>query len=249
MIVGPDGAAWVTDGGLNAIVRVDDRTHRVRRFPLPTSSYANLNTATFDRRGILWFTGQSGIYGRVDPRTGRVRVLVGAARHRPVRDHDDAVGRGLLRVARRQPHRADRHANGPGDGDPAAAARPGRAARLVRLEGADLGERVERGQGRALRAADAPLARVASAGRKPAALCGLRGQPRRRLADGLRRERDRAVRPARRSGSGSCGCRRPGRRCASCSAVRASSGAPSRAPTSSWSSGPASGRCESGVSV
>ena len=74
VIVGPDGAAWVTDGGLNAIVRVDDRTHRVRRFPLPTSPYANLNTATFDRRGILWFTGQSGIYGRVDPRTGRVRV-------------------------------------------------------------------------------------------------------------------------------------------------------------------------------
>jgi virginiamycin B lyase len=74
VIVGPDGAAWVTDGGLNAIVRVDDRTHRVRRFPLPTSSYANLNTATFDRRGILWFTGQSGIYGRVDPRAGGVRV-------------------------------------------------------------------------------------------------------------------------------------------------------------------------------
>jgi virginiamycin B lyase len=74
VIVGPDGAAWVTDGGLNAIVRVDGRTHRVRRFALPRSGYANLNTATFDRRGFLWFTGQSGIYGRVDPRTGRVRV-------------------------------------------------------------------------------------------------------------------------------------------------------------------------------
>ena len=74
VIVGPDGAAWVTDGGLNAIVRVDGRTHRVRRFPLPTSRYANLNTAVFDRRGMLWFTGQSGIYGRVDPKTGRVRV-------------------------------------------------------------------------------------------------------------------------------------------------------------------------------
>jgi virginiamycin B lyase len=75
VIVGPDGAAWVTDSGLNAIVRVDSRTHRVRRFPLPGSGYANLNTATFDRRGILWFTGQSGVYGRVDPRTGRVRVF------------------------------------------------------------------------------------------------------------------------------------------------------------------------------
>ena len=73
VIVGPDGAAWVTDSGLNAIVRVDARTHQVRRFPLPTSRYANLNTATFDRRGMLWFTGQSGVYGSVDPSTGRVR--------------------------------------------------------------------------------------------------------------------------------------------------------------------------------
>jgi virginiamycin B lyase len=76
VIVGPDGAPWITDGGLNAIVRVDPRTARVRRFPLPrTSGYANLNTATFDRRGVLWFTGQSGIYGRLDPRSGRVSVF------------------------------------------------------------------------------------------------------------------------------------------------------------------------------
>jgi virginiamycin B lyase len=76
VIVGPDGAAWVTDGGLNAIVRVDARTRAVRRFPLPSSSgYANLNTATFDRRGVLWFTGQSGIYGRLDPKVGKVRVF------------------------------------------------------------------------------------------------------------------------------------------------------------------------------
>jgi virginiamycin B lyase len=76
VIVGPDGAPWITDGGLNAIVRVDPRSRRVRRFPLPASSgYANLNTATFDRRGILWFTGQSGIYGRLDPRAARMRVF------------------------------------------------------------------------------------------------------------------------------------------------------------------------------
>jgi virginiamycin B lyase len=76
VIVGPDGAPWVTDGGLNAIVRVDPGTLAVRRYPLPASSgFANLNTATFDRRGILWFTGQSGIYGRLDPRTGALRVF------------------------------------------------------------------------------------------------------------------------------------------------------------------------------
>ena len=76
VITGPDGAPWITDGGLNAIVRVDPKSRRVRRFPLPASiGYANLNTAVFDRRGILWFTGQEGIYGRLDPRTGRMRVF------------------------------------------------------------------------------------------------------------------------------------------------------------------------------
>ena len=76
VIVGPDGAAWVTDGGLNAIVRVDADSLRVRRFPLPRDRPgANLNTASFDRRGRLWFTGQAGIYGRLDPRSGRMRVF------------------------------------------------------------------------------------------------------------------------------------------------------------------------------
>ncbi|MFL5972181.1 MAG: lyase [Gaiellaceae bacterium] len=76
VIVGPDGAPWITDGGLNAIVRVEPRTGRVRRFPLPAAgAAANLNTATFDRRGVLWFTGQRGLIGRLDPKVGRVRIF------------------------------------------------------------------------------------------------------------------------------------------------------------------------------
>ncbi|MFL5287755.1 MAG: hypothetical protein ACJ8AW_43995 [Rhodopila sp.] len=75
VIVGPDGAPWVTDGGLNAILRFDPASHKTSRFPLPADrSGANLNTATFDQTGKLWFTGQSGVYGRVDPASGDVRV-------------------------------------------------------------------------------------------------------------------------------------------------------------------------------
>lgn len=75
VIIGPDGAPWITDGGQNAIVRVDPSTHEVKRFPLPEErGYTNLNTAAFDSRGILWFTGQNGIYGRLDPRSGQVTV-------------------------------------------------------------------------------------------------------------------------------------------------------------------------------
>jgi len=71
-----DGAAWLTDGGQNAIVRVDSRTRAVKVYPLPAESgYTNLNTAVFDRKGIYWFTGQSGIYGRLDPRSGEMKVF------------------------------------------------------------------------------------------------------------------------------------------------------------------------------
>jgi virginiamycin B lyase len=76
VIVGPDGAAWVTDGGQNAIVRVDAATEAVRVFPLPADRpNANLNTAAFDGRGVLWFTGQAGVYGRLDPATGAMQVF------------------------------------------------------------------------------------------------------------------------------------------------------------------------------
>jgi virginiamycin B lyase len=55
---------------------VDPATQAVQRFPLPADRRnANLNTATVDRRGILWFTGQSGVYGRLDPRTGDMQVF------------------------------------------------------------------------------------------------------------------------------------------------------------------------------
>ena len=76
VIVGPDDLVWVTDGGLNAIVSVHPVTEEVRLFPLPAgSSRANLNTATFDLDGVLWFTGQNGIYGRLDPEVGEVEVF------------------------------------------------------------------------------------------------------------------------------------------------------------------------------
>jgi virginiamycin B lyase len=74
VIVGPDSAAWVTDGGQNAIVRVDPQTNEVRSFPLPGRN-ANLNTATFDRNGILWFTGQNGVFGRLDPSSGDLKLV------------------------------------------------------------------------------------------------------------------------------------------------------------------------------
>ncbi|HYA66442.1 MAG TPA: lyase, partial [Burkholderiaceae bacterium] len=59
----------------NAIVRVDPQTKQVRKWPLPSEAAgANLNTAAFDSARRLWFTGQSGWYGRLDPVAGEIRV-------------------------------------------------------------------------------------------------------------------------------------------------------------------------------
>ncbi|HSP56457.1 MAG TPA: lyase [Dehalococcoidia bacterium] len=70
VIVGPDGKAWITDSGLNSLVRYEPFAQQVNFFPLPPGhATAALNTAVVDPQGVIWFTGQTGIIGRFDPRT------------------------------------------------------------------------------------------------------------------------------------------------------------------------------------
>jgi virginiamycin B lyase len=76
VVIGPDGAPWITEGGQNAIVRVDPSDHKVTLFKLPADEpNANLNTGVFDQTGIFWFTGQNGIYGRLEPKSGDMTVF------------------------------------------------------------------------------------------------------------------------------------------------------------------------------
>lgn len=75
VVIGPDKAAWITDGGQNAIARVDNETHKVDLFKLPADKpNANLNTGVFDKEGIYWFTGQNGVLGRLDPKSGAMKA-------------------------------------------------------------------------------------------------------------------------------------------------------------------------------
>lgn len=93
VIVGPGGLAWVTDGGLNAIVSVHPETLQVKRYPLPEDTdYANLNTATFGADGTLWFTGQSGIYGSLDPESGTMHVYQAPRGYGPYGIHHTPSG-------------------------------------------------------------------------------------------------------------------------------------------------------------
>lgn len=67
VVRGPEGKAWITDGGQNAIVRYDPESESIDVWKLPEDTgYTNLNTGAFDAEGVHWFTGQNGIYGKID---------------------------------------------------------------------------------------------------------------------------------------------------------------------------------------
>jgi virginiamycin B lyase len=72
VIVATDGAAWITDGGLNAIARFDPVAKNFTYYMLPPQRPANLNTGVFDKDGVYWFTGQNGVHGSVNPKTGKL---------------------------------------------------------------------------------------------------------------------------------------------------------------------------------
>ncbi len=75
VIVDDEGTPWVTDGGLNSIVSIDPETESVTIYPLADADAANLNTAVFDENGLLWFTGQNGVYGSLDTATGETETF------------------------------------------------------------------------------------------------------------------------------------------------------------------------------
>ena len=93
VIAAADGAPWLTDRGRNAIVRVDAKTHAVKAWKLPPDhGHVNLHSAAFDASGILWFTGQAGIYGRLDPDSGAFRLFPAPKGPGPFGMHATAQG-------------------------------------------------------------------------------------------------------------------------------------------------------------
>jgi virginiamycin B lyase len=147
VIAGPDGAAWLTDGGQNAIVRVSWPARQVKVYPLPAGTpYANLNTCAFDGDGDLWFTGQSGYVGKVDVRTGSRHSQRIPTRPRPLRHLRHTQRRHLVVLTRRQLHRTprpqDRHLKHRRTTHPT----PRRPPSLVRQQRPHLGIRMEQRQ-------------------------------------------------------------------------------------------------------
>ena len=167
VIQGPDKAAWLTDGGQNAIVRVGwpDRTVKVYRLP-PGSARANLNTAAFDGNGDLWFTGQNGVLGKLAVKTGEVTARQSPRGHGPYGICATPAGDvWYCSLAQSFIAKLDLRS-----GDP----QPGRAAGLERQPGPDLGERMEQRQPVGVRPSGHRLARMEAARPFAARICRVR---------------------------------------------------------------------------
>ena len=87
LAVDGEGIVWYTAQRDGKLGRLDPATGKVDLVPLGPNAaargYVNLNTATFDKRGRIWFTGQNGIYGRLDPKTGALQVWDAPRGHGP----------------------------------------------------------------------------------------------------------------------------------------------------------------------
>jgi len=133
VIVGPDSAAWVTEGGQNAIARVDPTTRSVRLFPLPEERRnANLNTASFDLQGVLWFYRAERHLRSTRYQNRRDGGIRRTARPRSLRHRHNAGWPSVLRLARRQLSRPNRSQDWSCYGLGAACAPSRRTARLER---------------------------------------------------------------------------------------------------------------------
>ena len=196
VIIGPDGAPWFTEGGQNAIARVDPATKKVDIYPLPKEfRNANLNTPVFDKSGVLWFTGQNGVHGRFDPKVGKVEAWRSAA-PRQLRHHRDArrTRSGSPRSSGDYIGHIDRNT---GDVTVVEPPRKGFGPRRVWSDsnGMHLGELLERRRRRPLRPGEGNLDALSDAAEQEQHLRGLCRRQGPRLGDRLARQRDPALRP------------------------------------------------------
>src|SRR5919109_1527568 len=171
----------------------------IREYPVRAGSHPH--DVAPARDGGIWYTAQAtGELGWLDPHTGRTRLTRlggGSAPHGVLVGPDGApwiTDGGLNAIVRVGLPRRIGRPQWEGRRSSPADSRTRCSAYLVGLSGPCLGERVERGQGRPLRPALSPLARVAASGREPHALRSVRRRPRQGVADRLRQRCPRPLR-------------------------------------------------------
>ena len=213
------------------------RPSRSRFTSCPARGSSTSTPPLFDKKGQVWFTGQGGVYGRLNPQTGEMQVYDAPKGTGPygitVTPNGDVY---YASLAGSYVGKIDVNTGQTTVLNPPTAG-PGRAPRLVGLEGPRLGGRMERRQGRHVRPGDQRLEGMAAPRLQAPGLRRLRRRQGQGLVHRLRRQRrHRPLRPRRRRSSTRSRCRTPRATSASSSVGPAKSGAPSPPATRSSSS-------------
>ena len=104
----PDGAPWITDGGLNANVRFDPEDQEVRLLHAAAAAALRQSQHRRVRQGRRLLVHRPERRARLRQSQDRQARKLEVAAPRHLRHHGDAGERGLVRGARRRPSRQDR---------------------------------------------------------------------------------------------------------------------------------------------
>ena len=75
LVADEDGNIWYTGIARHHVGKLNAVTGEVTEYPMPDTTARGPHTPIFDQSGNLWFTLQSGMVGRIIPRTGEVKVV------------------------------------------------------------------------------------------------------------------------------------------------------------------------------
>ncbi len=94
LVVAPDGMVWFTGNRNGRLVKLDPASRKLTNFPMPDPKVDDPHTMILDRAGNAWFTAQnSEVVGRLDAKTGRIRLWPTGSGTRPYGIEADAKQR------------------------------------------------------------------------------------------------------------------------------------------------------------
>ena len=94
LVVAPNGMIWFTGNRNGRLVKLDPATRKLTNYPMPEGKADDPHTMVLDRAGNAWFTAQSSaVVGRLDAKSGKVRLWETGAGTRPYGIEVDAQQR------------------------------------------------------------------------------------------------------------------------------------------------------------
>ncbi|MBA3893327.1 MAG: lyase [Gemmatimonadales bacterium] len=84
LVVAPDGMVWFTGNRNGRLVKLNPAARKLTNYPMPDGKADDPHTMVLDRAGNAWFTAQnSAVVGRLDAKSGKVRLWETGAGTRP----------------------------------------------------------------------------------------------------------------------------------------------------------------------